>query len=92
MITDAILDLVFVIAGWFIDLTPEFPIPAWMTTTLPGWISTIAGWFSNVAYWLPVGHFSVVLGFAVGLVGLALGVRLVRIVLSFLTAGGGSAA
>lgn len=92
MIADALLDLLFTVAGFVVGLFPDFPAPAWMTTTLPGWIDTVAGWFDGLSNWLPVEHFVPVLAFAAGGVAVALVVRLVRIVLSFLTAGGGSAA
>lgn len=92
MITEKLFDVLAAVAGFVVGLFPEFAVPAWLTTTLPGWIETASGQIVAVDVWFPFSHAAIVLGFVALSIGVALGVKLVRIVASFLTAGGGSAA
>lgn len=92
MITDAILGFFFGLAEFVVGLLPDFAAPEWMTTTLPGWIGQASSYISGVDALFPFSHAATVLGFVMAGCATALLVKLTRIVASFVTMGGGSAA
>lgn len=92
MITEALVSVVVAVAGFVVGLFPVLTPPAWLTTTLPSWIETAGGQIVAVDALFPFSHAVTVLTFVALSCGVALAVKLVRIVASFLTAGGGSAA
>lgn len=91
MITKDICDF----GAWLIST-----ILGWMPTfTLPSWVSSIAGELTSAlslankfGYWVPVQALATVAGFILTCFTVAFTIRVVRIVASFFTAGGGSAA
>lgn len=91
MITEAIVSVFAAVAGFIVGLFPTWSPPAWLTTTVPDLIGQASDWIVGVNAWVPFDHVATVLGFVVLVLATAVAVRLVRIVASFLTAGGGSA-
>ena len=75
---------------FLVSLFPSASPPAFLTTDLPGFVTTVSGWFSGFGAWLPVAEVGVATAFVATAIGVAFVIRLVRIVASFLTAGGGT--
>lgn len=76
---------------WFLDWLPGWSLPNWITTavnTLTDLAEKVAA-FSN---FMPIGLIVACLGLLFTTYMIALGIRVGRIVASFFTAGGGSAA
>lgn len=75
----------------FIGLFPTFTLPDWWQTALDYWNDTLetAG---QLGYWFPLPLIALVAAAIVAAVGISIAVKLIRIVASFFTLGGGSAA
>ena len=65
--------------------------PAWITD-IPSYVSAVAVWFAGTSPWLPWSLLMTILALWSLTIVAAVTIRLVRIVASFLTAGGGGAA
>lgn len=91
MVTEALVAVVAAVARFIARLMPSFSAPDWLTVSLPGLLREVGTYVTGVSAWLPIDHAVTVLGFVAGAVAAAVAVRLLRIVASFLTAGGGSA-
>lgn len=96
MITEAIMKVLGGIASFVAGLMPSMSFPTYLTGSGPGTLnaqlqSTIAGIWSLDA-WVPVSSLFAVGALVMGASAIALSIKLVRIVASFLTFGGGSAA
>lgn len=89
MITDALLAVVAwvveTVTGWM----PTVPVPAWLGTVGDGLDTAMSG-ASSMGAWLPVGLGVTVLSAVLLCVVLGFGIRVVRIIASFLTLGGGA--
>ncbi len=91
MITKLLLTLLASVVSGVVSAFPSIPVPGW-AQGLAGQIQSVANQAQGLGYWLPVNlAFTVVaVVIAARLVGYS--IKLVRIVASFFTAGGGSAA
>lgn len=76
---------------WVVQHMPQIPFPTWLDT-LAGFVTQSVSTFVQMGTWLPVGQIATAVGLVLASIGVSLGVKVARIVLSFLTAGGGSAA
>jgi hypothetical protein len=90
-----ITEKILAIGGWLfggvIGALPKIPVPSWVSSSdgLLGQVFSLAG---SMGAWVPLGLLGTVL---VGLLTIhvaSFGIKLARIVASFFTAGGGSAA
>lgn len=89
MILDLIFGMFASIALGLLDAIPVIPVPAWITQ-LAGFASTIFGFAHSMGVWFPVGLI-VTVGTALLAIALAsFGIRVVRILISHLTGGGGA--
>lgn len=91
MIIKWLLDVVTGFLGWVVGLLPSVSIPVWMSTTVPNAITTIGGYISSIDVWLPFSDAGIAVAFVVVALAAAVAIKIVRIVASFVTAGGGSA-
>ena len=91
MITGAIAGWFGAFVGWLGGLV-SLPTPPAFFGTLQGYAVTAGGYVANTGVWMPWTVIATVLGAWVTALAAALIVKIVRIVASFLTAGGGSAA
>lgn len=91
MITSAIMRVLLGFMTFVLGLLPSFTPPAWMAD-LAGYVSSGLGAFSSLSYWIPVGAVGTVVALVVVVQGIALALKLARMVLSVVTGGGGSAA
>lgn len=91
MITDTIVSWWGGVVAWAIGLF-SFPVVPEMFATLSGFIDSMSAWTANTGVWIPWGLLTTGIA-AVGVCLIAaVSVKLVRVALSFLSAGGGSAA
>ncbi len=90
MVFDAIVEALAGLLTWLAGLLPTGSVPAWFASTSAS-LNTWLGLTAGLGAWMPVGLMLQV--FAAFLLSLVAGfaIRLVRIIASFLTAGGGSA-
>ena len=91
MIFEWILGLLGSALHGLFGLMPHVDVPGWLTS-ISGPIGTVFAQAASMGVWFPMGLLGTVTAavFAAWLVGF--GIKLVRIVASFLTLGGGSAA
>ena len=92
MITQLLVGIFAGIATLVGRLLPDFEAPAFLTSTLPGLVDEMAAYLAGANAWLPLDQVAVVLGFIAFALGIAVTVKVARIVASFATFGGGSAA
>lgn len=82
-----------VITDVFVALVGLFPVvspPEWLTSA-NGLVTTLVGYAAGMGAWLPMGLAVGVAATIVVVIGVALAIKLVRIALSYVTLGGGSA-
>jgi hypothetical protein len=92
VITGLLVHLLAVTLSGIASLMPSFPGPAAVFGPITDGLSTVAGYVGSLSFWLPFGALGTGLVVLAGLGAVALTIKLVRIVASFLTLGGGSAA
>jgi hypothetical protein len=91
MITDAIISALAALLSWVGGLFPTITLPAGLTEGLATF-GTYAAKYWELGHILPVGAMAAGFGLVVLASAVALAIKVIRIVASFLTAGGGSAA
>jgi fructose-1-phosphate kinase PfkB-like protein len=96
MITDAAIRAVGAVLDWMLGVLPTATMPVEVVGsgdgTVAGFLSSIATTAASFSVWLPLGALVSALTFVLTAVLVAVTLKLARIVASFLTAGGGSAA
>lgn len=90
MITDAILDFLTGVLHSILGSLPTLAVPSWLDTSGP--IGTVFTYAGLMGAWFPTSLATTVLLALLGAWGVGFGVKTVRILASFFTAGGGSAA
>lgn len=89
MIFDAVVDAVAAFLG-FVATLLDFPdVPA-VVTDVPGYVATVGGWLTSTGAWVPWPIVATMVSLVSACMVAGLLVRLVRIVASFMTAGGES--
>ncbi|MDQ1628086.1 MAG: hypothetical protein QOI54_1830 [Actinomycetota bacterium] len=91
MITDTIVGWFAAFIGWLGGLV-SVPGPPSFLVELPGWVTTASSYVAGTSVWMPWSLMVTVIGVYAVCLTSGLAIKLVRIVASFLTAGGGSAA
>lgn len=91
MVTDSIVLWFFGLLDWILDLIPTVPIPGWLSDA-EGPLSTVLTYAGSMGVWFPTDLLVTVLLAVLSAWGIGFAVKVVRIVASFFTAGGGSAA
>lgn len=91
MVTDAILRALANFLSWVVGLFPTITLPEWVAI-VTGFISGIVTQALQLGNWIPWPMVGLAFVFIWGAFIVALAVRIARIVASFFTAGGGSAA
>jgi uncharacterized membrane protein YccF (DUF307 family) len=97
MIVKWILDAAAALIAWVGSIMPSLTLPTFFQSgtgsgTIGSYLGGFTSWMGSFGNWIPVEHIGPALAILVTCVGVALGVKVERIVASFLTAGGGSAA
>lgn len=91
MVTNSILNILSGIWSWFIGMLPAPSVPDWFTAADSG-LHQLAQALGSVSAWIPVGLIGLVLATWATAWAAGAFIKIARIVLSFLTMGGGSAA
>ena len=91
MITEKILGIGSWIVGQLLGMLPPIPVPSWASSS-DGLVAKVFGLAGSLGAWVPLGLLATVLGALLTIHVAGFGIKLARIVASFLTAGGGSAA
>lgn len=91
MVTDAVVGWFSTFLAWIGSQVTLPTVPAFFGD-LAGYVATAAGYVAGTGAWMPWSVMVTVIGVWAACLLVALGVKVVRIVASFLTAGGGSAA
>jgi hypothetical protein len=91
MIVEAFLGLLFGLFSFVGDLMPEMEVPAFVGS-IAGLVGTITGAMAPLGMWIPFGAAGTATTAVLVAIGVAVAVKIVRIVLSLFTGGGGSAA
>jgi hypothetical protein len=73
------------------DLFGHLDMPSWWAS-VDGAIATVSGYAAGFGFWFPFSAAVNGLEFVVACIGIGLLIKVIRIVASFFTAGGGSAA
>lgn len=90
MIVEWFLGVVEAVVGALLGALPVVEPPAWFKDA-DGAMQTFVGYFADMGHWMPVNLMVTVFLAVLGSVVIGFGIKVVRIVLSFATAGGGSA-
>lgn len=91
MITEKILGLGGWIVAQILGALPSIPVPGWARSS-DGLLGQVFGLAGSLGAWVPLGVLGTVLAGLLTIHLAGFGLKLARIVASFLTAGGGSAA
>ena len=78
------------IVAWVVGLFPTIAPPSWLTDANSS-LATAAGYVGSMGTWVPVPLVITVAGAVLACWVVGFGIKVVRILLSFLLAGGGSA-
>lgn len=90
MIVKWFLQVLFAVLGWLLSLFPTVAVPSWVTDESSNF-ATWLGYAQGMGAWLPLGLAFTVIGVVFICVAAGFTIRVVRIVASFLTLGGGAA-
>lgn len=91
MITDAIITLLSYIADALLSGLPPTETPAWMSTA-SAYMPNVFRVGASMGVWFPWSLLGIVMGTVVVVWASAFGIKILRMVLSLFTGGGGSAA
>lgn len=91
MIVEGFLTVLAEVIGFIGGLFPAIDAPAFLGSITSG-VNTVVGHMAPLGVWLPFGAAGTAVQFVIAAAGVALVVKLIRVVASFFTAGGGSAA
>lgn len=91
MIIEALVRLLVTVVTALLSALPTVPVPAWVGSVTSG-IAGLVGYANGLGAWVPMNFVLVVAGSVLACMAIGFAIKLVRIVASFLTAGGGSAA
>lgn len=91
MITDAILSLLTSMITWALGVLPTVPVPSWLDPT-DSVFATAFRYADSMSKWFPTALVMAVLGTLMLIKLTGFSIKIVRIVASFLSGGGGGAA
>lgn len=90
MISEALIRFFTGFVNFFVNLLPTSNAPSWMTDA-SGYLSTVWSYGAGLGAWIPWPIVGTVVSAVLVCVALGFGIKLARIVASFMTFGGGSA-
>lgn len=91
MITDAILTLLTGMVTWALGVLPSVPVPGWLDPR-DSVFATVFTYADSMGKWFPTALVMAVLGTYLLITFTGFSIKVVRIVASFLSGGGGGAA
>ena len=94
MITEAIMTVVFLPIRWVLEAIPTVTWPTWFSTSGPDSVVTLVdSWGDSLGLiggWFPLSSAFDAVDFVMVCFGINLAVRLIRVVVSHVTGGGGA--
>lgn len=90
MIVEWFLAVAKAVVTGVLSVIPSVSVPSWLSGR-NSTLSNVLGYFTGFGAWIPLNLAGAVIGSLLVLVGVSFTVKVVRIVLSYVTAGGGSA-
>lgn len=91
MIIEALISMLAALVSFIGSLFPDIETPGWMTS-IAGHVSTVTGLMAPLGNWVPFGAAGNAVALVLVAIGAAAAVRLIRVLVSLFTGGGGSAA
>lgn len=91
MVTDALIEWLTTVVVFILGGVPQVDPPGWLLSTSSA-VGTVYGYADSMGAWFPVNLTVTVVGSILAAWGIGFAVKVIRIVASFFTAGGGSAA
>lgn len=91
MITAAVIDVLVMILNELLDALPVTQVPAWLADA-GVYLPQVMAFGSSMGVWFPWDVLGVVLAAVFGVWISSFGIKVVRIIISHVTGGGGSAA
>lgn len=92
MIIELLFKALAGIVNFFLKLFPPLPDISGLTGTLSGAANTLSSYAATTGSWIPWGTIQTCVTLILSMLAAAVVIKFVRIVASFFTAGGGSAA
>jgi len=92
MVTALILGWIIAALAGIIGALPHPELPSWLSDGIPTWFLDGLSWAVQMDHWIPVQAIGLGIAFLLICSGLAIVIRIARIVISLVTFGGGSAA
>lgn len=92
MVVEWLFSLVAAVVEFILGLLPDLPDSGWLSGGVASTVGTISSFVSGFGAWIPFGAAATATTFVLAVLAAAVLVKTVRIVASFFTAGGGSAA
>lgn len=90
MISEALIRFFMGFLNWFLGLLPTANAPSWMVNA-SGYLATVWSYGAGLGAWIPWSMVGTVLASVLVCVGIGFGIKVARIVASFMTLGGGGA-
>jgi len=91
MIVDAFINMVVSWLGSMIDSMPQANLPDWMNGPLD-FVNTVFGFANSMSVWFPTPLVMTIIGALFTVYAISFGIKVVRILISHVTGGGGGAA
>lgn len=91
MIFEAIVDVLATFFEWVGGLLPEIDVPSWIGTIASS-LATVTGFMAPLGVWVPFSAAQSATLLVVAAVVVALGTKVIRVLVSLFTGGGGGAA
>jgi hypothetical protein len=91
VITQAVINFFVNIFGTVVGAVPGLELPAWYQTVIPFWNNSFV-MAEGFRVWVPIEAFGNVLTFSLSVFAIIIAIRVVRIMVSLFSGGGGSAA
>lgn len=92
VIVEFLLDLVETVVSFLVGLIPPLPLPGFLLEGggIDNAASSAAGYLAPLALWVPFADIAAALTIVIGCVVAGIGVRIVRVLISHFTGGGGA--
>ena len=90
MIVEWALTVVSAVMKGMLDLIPDVAVPGWLTDA-GGLFGTLVGYTTSLSSWAPITLGAAIGGLLLASLAISFLIKVVRIVISFVTFGGGSA-
>lgn len=91
MITDLIISAFMAVVSFLLNLLPDIQMPGWIAD-ISGYAASVFAFADSIGVWIPWGVVMTVVASVFACAGVGFTIKVVRMVISHVTGGGGSAA